>query len=312
MIKILSIFVSYLFEAIGLYFLFESVLFNSLLFHIGAAFLFSLGIYNPEKKSISFSSFVIGLFFPFLGLLGLGPFLAYLKCRKPKLVDSDDEEVISFDKKDEELLPASEAVAPSFDLIMSDLPLAVKQDIVESLIRQRSKEAAFVLHNALRLAEPDTKFLLLSAKQKLEEEIDKEITALEREKNINPSFDTYFKLAQSFKEYSSIGLLEKAVEVYFFDQSLKSVRDALNIKPLDFEAKLFLGRLLVEKGEILEAKKILEELTRENANDYRPYTSLAEAYFREKDYHQVKACFHRIRSKEDLPFTLKEMIEAWT
>ena len=144
------------------------------------------------------------------------------------------------------------------------------------------------------------------------EEIEKEISTLEREKDLNPSFETYFELAQSYEEYSSLGLLEKAVEVYFRNQSLKAIREALRIKPADFEARLFLGQLLVERGEMKDAKRILEKLTKEKTNDHRLYISLAEAYFKEKNYHQVKACLHKIKSAEGLPLNFKEMIEVWT
>ena len=189
-----------------------------------------------------------------------------------------------------------------------------KQRVIALLARDFRPEFAPVLKAAL--VDSDTRVQAATAVSKIEHAITEQWFVLR--KKVDQAVDDFaanFALARHLDRYAYLGLWDDEQTQDIQELALNSYRRCLELKPGDEAVLNALGRMLVRRGEIEEAVKLLEPVIDNKASSSLLYW-YSECLFRLGHFDQLRRLSTTrkmsLAHNEKLPEKLKDVMEFWT
>ncbi len=182
-------------------------------------------------------------------------------------------------------------VEPVVDVLQEEDPEA-KRAAIEELTKRRDAEAVRLLRNLLHDPSPEARLFASLALSRLEDEIGKEILAARRELDAAPgSPELEERLGDLCLEYALSGFLEGPARDHYLELAREAFEGAMESG--DGSLPLRLARVHLMLGEIAEAARLLDELSRRHPDDAEVRLLRMEVIYEFGDFRELSVYARR-------------------
>lgn len=174
------------------------------------------------------------------------------------------------------------AIEPVVDVLSGDDP-DMKRGAVKLLKRMGTPGAVALLRSCMGDPFPEVRFYAHSALSELEDGYAKRIKSLRERLETEPDAGGWRALGSEYKIYADSGLVDEVMRRQTLEESRTALDKALELAPGHAPTLLLSGRVLLQLGELDEARRRFEQCANDEETASEALLGLAQVAFERRD-----------------------------